>query len=218
MRLLIEQSSIDLSLLILIIIIAFIAFLALLLVVALLGLLLLLVLFLRLVALLVNVTSRCRFVVLEQCRVVFEQSTSTKNAIRLSADLFSFLLHFLFKFLLLALCLAHLPGHQGLVGDWCETLSGQLLALLFNFLFNSQLVGVFSLHKRLFQFFLFTLKNVPDGQGMSVNALVSVIWAFPEPSIKILLNSVEEMRTNNFCALGRLSTAVTRVSVNVNLR
>lgn len=51
---------------------------------------------------------------------------------------------------------------------------------------------------------------------MGVHALLSV-GALPEPSVEVLLESVEEMRADDVRALWRLAVAITGVGVDVNL-
>jgi hypothetical protein len=104
-------------------------------------------LFIFFVALLVKVFTSCRLVVLEQSWIVFEQCATTKDTSASSAaSFFGFFLHLFLKFLLLALSLALLPGHQSLVGDWSETLGGKLGTLLLNFLLHGKFIRIISLH------------------------------------------------------------------------
>jgi hypothetical protein len=53
---------------------------------------------------------------------------------------------------------------------------------------------------------------------VGIDTLVASVRAIPKPTVETLLNSVEEMSTNDVCTLRWFAITVARVRVNVNLR
>ena len=52
---------------------------------------------------------------------------------------------------------------------------------------------------------------------MSVLALLRIVRAFPEPAVEVLFDSIEEVSAGDIDAFDRFASAITRVSVNVDL-